>query len=45
MKPGVSSLDLKKGEKAVLWSGAKVPKLILAPATAVKDQYNRAGLK
>jgi len=44
IKPGVYSLDLKKGEEAVLWSGDKMPNLTLAPVAAEQDKCNPFGL-
>ena len=45
IKPGVYSLDLKNGEEAVLWSGGKMPELILSPVAAEKDKLNSFGLR
>jgi hypothetical protein len=45
IKPGVYSLDLKKGEEAVLWSGDKMPELTLSPVAAEKDKLNSFGLR
>ena len=43
IKPGVYSLDLQKGEEAVLWRGNEMPDLTLSPVAAQKDQCNRFG--
>ncbi len=44
MKPGVYSLDMKKGDEAVLFSGGKMPDLTLSPVAAEKDELNSFGL-
>lgn len=44
-KPGRYSLDLKKGEEAILWSGTKRPAFTLAPVAVDEEAGNRFGLK
>ena len=45
MNAGVYSLDLKKGEEAILWSGEKMPDLTLSPVAADRDKPNSFGLR
>ena len=45
VKPGVFTLDLEKGEEAVLWSGDRRPDFIIAPVPAEEDECNRFGLR
>jgi hypothetical protein len=43
-RPGMYTLNLKKGEEAVLWSGDRMPNITLSPVEGEKDQYNPFGL-
>ena len=43
--PGVWSLDIKKGESAVLYAGADAPSLEIAPLPMAKEEMNRYGLR
>jgi len=43
--PGVWSLDLKKGEAAVLYAGDGKPKLEVAPVAMKEEKRNRYGLR
>jgi len=42
---GVWSLDIKKGETAVLYAGAHVPSLQIVPLPMEKEEMNRYGLR
>ena len=44
VSPGVYTLDLKKGEEAFLWTGKRLPDLIIAPLPADKEKLNSFGL-
>lgn len=41
---GIYSLDLKKGEEALLYSGATPPEPVVAPLPAQDGRGNRYGL-
>jgi len=43
--PGVWSLDIKKGESAVLYAGAEAPSLEIAPLPIAEEEMNRYGLR
>lgn len=45
IKPGLYSLDLQKGEQAILWSGDQMPELSLTPVVAKESKINSFGLK
>lgn len=44
IKPGVYSLDLKKGEEAFLWSGGSMPSLTVSPVVATQEERYSFGL-
>lgn len=45
IKARLYSLDLRKGEEAILWSGDQVPDLTLLPVAIAENQWNSFGLK
>jgi len=45
LSPGTWSLNLKKGESAVLYVGAEAPSLEIAPLPMAKEAMNRYGLR
>jgi hypothetical protein len=45
VSPGVWSLDIKKGESAVLYSGADAPRLEIAPLPMATEEMNRYGVR
>ena len=44
IKPGMFSLDLQRGETAILWSGEQMPELRLSPVAANRDSFRHFGL-
>ncbi|MCK5462888.1 MAG: alpha-L-fucosidase, partial [Bacteroidales bacterium] len=44
VSPGVYTLDLKRGEEAILWTGTQMPELTIAPVPADKAKCNSFGL-
>ena len=38
VSPGVFTLDLERGEEAILWSGKQIPELIIAPVPAERKR-------
>ena len=44
VSPGVYTLDLKRGEEAILWTGTQKPELTIAPVPANKDLFNSFGI-
>ena len=44
-KPGVFTLDIKKNEEAILWSGKRMPVLTIAPVPGDSKKCNSFGLK
>jgi len=44
VSPGAWSLDIKKGESAVLYAGADVPSREIAPLPMAREEMNRYGL-
>jgi len=45
VSPGVWSLDINKGESAVLYAGAEAPRLEIAPIPMAAEEMNRYGLR
>ena len=45
LKTGMFSLDLRKGDEAVLWSGDQMPDLTISPVAAERDKCNSFGLR
>ena len=44
VSPGAFTLDLKRGEEAILWKGTQMPVLTLAPIPADKAKCNSFGI-
>jgi hypothetical protein len=44
VSPGVFTLDLKRGEEAILWIGTEMPDLTLAPVPEDEDNCNSFGI-
>ena len=45
LEPGLFSLDLKKGEEAILWSGEAQPEFVLTPVAPQAGRLNSFGLR
>jgi len=45
VSPGAWSLDIKKGESAVLYAGDNAPSLVIAPLPMAEEEMNHYGLR
>lgn len=44
VEPGVFTLDLKPGEEAIIWSGDRMPEIIISPLPAEPNKFNSFGI-